>query len=65
MIDVLERDNWNVGKAWSQMNVCVLKNHLAQGSWVAETAEFLMRSEREVREKMEELGLRGDGKRPA
>jgi hypothetical protein len=65
MIDVIERDNWNVGKAWSQMNVCDLKNHLAQGSWVAETAEFLMRSEREVREKMEELGLRGDGKRPA
>lgn len=47
------------------MDVCDLKNHRAQGCSVAETAEFLMRSEREVREKMEEHGLRGVGRRPA
>jgi hypothetical protein len=47
------------------MDVFDLQNHLAHGCSVAETAEFLMRSEREVREKMEELGLRGEGKRPA
>jgi hypothetical protein len=59
MIDVIDRDNWNAGKAWSEMDVVDLKNHLAQGCSVEETADFLMRSEREVREKMDELDLRG------
>jgi hypothetical protein len=53
----MDPENWNVGKAWSEMDLFDLKNHLAQGCSVEETAEFLMRSEREVREKMAELGL--------
>jgi hypothetical protein len=52
-------ENWNVGKQWSEMDVFDLKNHLAQGCSVEETAEFLMRTEHEVREKMDELDLSG------
>jgi hypothetical protein len=39
------------------MDISDLKNHIAHGSTVAETASFLCRDEDEVREKMQELGL--------
>ena len=52
-------------KAWSEMDVFDLKNHVEQGCSLEETADFLMRTEREVREKMEDLGLRAEGKRTA
>jgi hypothetical protein len=48
--------NWNVGKPWSAMELFDLRNHIAQGCPIEETSDFVMRSEREVREKMEELG---------
>lgn len=51
-------ENWNVGKPWSAMDVFHLKNSLAHGSSVKKIAEFLMRRESEVREKMVELGIR-------
>lgn len=50
-------ENWNVGKEWSEMDVFDLRNHIAEGCSIAETAEFLMRSEHEVCEKMRELNL--------
>jgi hypothetical protein len=49
--------NWNEHKPWSEMDLFDLRNHLAQGASVAETAEFLMRREDEVRAKIEDLGL--------
>ena len=39
------------------MDLFDLRNHLARGNSVAETADFLMRGEDEVRVKMRELGL--------
>jgi hypothetical protein len=47
----------NAGKAWSEMDVFDLRNHLAEGASVEETAEFLMRSVEEVEVKARELGL--------
>jgi DNA-binding SARP family transcriptional activator len=54
----MDPENRNVGKPWSAMDLFDLKNSLAYGSWVKEIAEFLMRREIEVREKMLELGLK-------
>jgi hypothetical protein len=55
---IIDPENRNVGKPWSAMDLFDLKNSLAYGSWVKEIAEFLMRREIEVREKMLELGLK-------
>ena len=52
-------ENRNVGKQRSEMDVFDPKNHLTQGCSIEEIAEFLMRSEREMREKMDELDLSG------
>lgn len=52
-----ETDNLNVGKEWSEMDIFDLKNAVDQGSSITDIADFLMRSESEVREKMVELGL--------
>ena len=49
--------NRNSGEPWSDMDLDDLRNHLARDSSVAETADFLMRDEDEVREKMRELDL--------
>jgi hypothetical protein len=54
----MDPENRNVGKPWSAMDLFDLKNSLAYGSSVKEIAEFLMRREIEVREKMLELGLK-------
>jgi hypothetical protein len=47
--------NLNEGKPWSEMDLVDLRNSLAHGGSVAEIAEFLCRSEREVHEKIAEL----------
>ena len=52
----------NSGKPWSKMDISDLRNEIAHGRTVAQTASFLCRDEGEVREKMKELGLQA-GKR--
>jgi hypothetical protein len=53
--------NLNSGKEWSDWDVEDLIGALAYGRTVAETADFLCRDENEVREKLQELGLRENG----
>jgi hypothetical protein len=50
-----DEPNLNEGKPWSEMDLFDLKNSLARGTPVAEIADFLCRSEKEVREKIAEL----------
>ena len=47
----------NSGEQWSEADISDLKNELAHGRTVAETASFLCRDEDEVRQKAKELGL--------
>ncbi len=47
----------NSGKPWSKMDISDLRNEIAHGRTVAQTASFLRRDEDEVRKKMKELGL--------
>jgi hypothetical protein len=47
----------NSGEPWSEADISDLKNELAHGRTVAETASFLCRDEDEVRQKAKELGL--------
>jgi hypothetical protein len=47
--------NWNEDKPWSEMDLFDLQNNDARGDLVEETAEFLMRREDEVREKIRQL----------
>jgi len=47
----------NSGAPWSKMDVSELRNEIARGRTVAQTASFLCREEDEVRVKMKELGL--------
>ena len=47
----------NSGEPWSEMDITDLKDSVAYGDTIAETASFLCRDEDEVREKMNELGL--------
>ena len=47
--------NTNEGKLWSRMDLADLKNSVERGTPVAEIADFLCRSEREVREKIDEM----------
>ena len=49
----------NSGEPWSEADISDLKNEIARGCTVAQTARFLCRDEHEIREKMEELGLTG------
>jgi len=44
--------NWNEDKPWSEMDLFDLQNNVARGDLVEETAEFLMRREDEVRQKI-------------
>jgi hypothetical protein len=48
--------NLNEGKDWSEMDLTDLKNALAFGRSLEDIADFLCRSEQEVREKIAELG---------
>jgi hypothetical protein len=52
-----EPNNRNAGKAWSEMDLFDLQNHLGEGASTEETADFLMRSVEEVEVKARELGL--------
>jgi hypothetical protein len=55
---MIDRLNINDGKEWSEMDIANLKNHVAQGASLAETSEFLCRSDEfEVARKAKELGL--------
>ena len=47
----------NSGKPWSKMDISDLRNEIAHGRTVAQTASFLCRDEDQVREKIKELGL--------
>jgi hypothetical protein len=47
--------NLNEGKPWSEMDLVDLKNALAFGRSGKDIADFLCRSEDEVREKIAEL----------
>ena len=47
----------NSGKPWSKMDISDLRNEIAHGRTVSQTASFLCRDEDEVCEKMKELGL--------
>ena len=49
--------NQNTGKPWSEMDDDDLKNCHALGQSVAETADYLMRTHKEVTERKRELGL--------
>jgi len=49
------KPNLNEGKPWSEMDLVDLRSSLALGSSVAYIAEFLCRSEDEVRDKIAEL----------
>jgi hypothetical protein len=49
------KPNLNDGKPWSEMDLLDLRNSMALGNSVAYVAEFLCRSEDEVREKIAEL----------
>jgi hypothetical protein len=49
---------WNGDKPWSEMDLFDLQNNIARGDLVEETAEFLMRREDEVREKIRQLRTR-------
>jgi hypothetical protein len=51
------KPNLNEGKPWSEMDLVDVRNSLTHGGSVAEIAEFLCRSEREVHEKIAELEL--------
>ena len=53
----------NSGEPWSEMDITDLKDSVAYGDTIAETASFLCRDEDEVREKMKELGLQPSKRR--
>jgi hypothetical protein len=55
--------NWNEDKPWSEVDLFDLQNNIARGDLVEETAEFLMRREDEVREKIRELRTKARKKR--
>jgi hypothetical protein len=42
---MIERLDINDAKEWSEMDIADLKNHVAQGASLAETSEFLCRSD--------------------
>ena len=50
-----DRPNLNDGKPWSEMDLADLRNAIAFGRSVEDIADFLCRSENEVREKIAEL----------
>ena len=47
----------NSGEPWSEMDITDLKDSVAYGDTIAETATFLCRDEDEVRQKARQLGL--------
>jgi hypothetical protein len=53
-----EQPDLNGGSDWSRMDLFDLRNRLEHGRTVADVAAFLARTETEVRDKAEELGLK-------
>jgi hypothetical protein len=47
----------NSGEPWSDMDISDLKNEIARGRTIAQTASFLCRDADEVRQKARQLGL--------
>jgi hypothetical protein len=64
---MIDRPDINDNKEWSGVDVGDLKNHVAHGATLKETADFLCRADTfEVARKAKELGLtwqRGGGTR--
>ena len=55
---IIRRDgNLNTGKPWSKMDDGALKNCHTLGQSIARTADYLMRTQKEVTERKRELGL--------
>jgi len=54
--DIDNRPNLNTGTEWPQMDLTDLMDMLLRGESIAEMADFLCRSRREVREKVIQLG---------
>jgi hypothetical protein len=52
-----EQPDLNTGKEWSKKDLFSLRNRIEHGRTVAHIATFLMRTEKEVREKAAELGI--------
>lgn len=52
-----EPENYNEDKPWSEMDILDLQNCVERGISLKEIADFLMRREDEVVEKINELGL--------
>ena len=53
-----EQPDLNTGKEWSKKELFSLQNRIEHGRTVAHIADFLMRTEAEVRDKAAELGLK-------
>jgi len=52
-----DQPNLNIGKEWSKNDLFSLRNRIEHGRTVGHIANFLKRTEVEVREKAAELGL--------
>jgi hypothetical protein len=52
-----ERPNLNTGKAWSDVDVFDIRWQVKRKVPVDEIAEFMCRTEKEIRDKARELGL--------
>jgi hypothetical protein len=59
-MDIEDRPDLNTGKAWSEMDLFDLANNVRLGVSIEETAEFLCRSRREVRDKIAALRQTGE-----
>jgi hypothetical protein len=58
--DIEDRPDLNTGKEWSQMDLFDLANSVRLNNPIEEIAMFLCRSQREVREKIQELDRSGE-----
>jgi hypothetical protein len=58
--DIEDRPDLNASKEWSEMDLFDLANSVRLNQPIEEIAMFLCRSQREVREKIEELDRSGE-----
>jgi hypothetical protein len=58
--DIDDRPDLNAGKEWSEMDLFDLAKSVRLKNSIEETATFLCRSQREVRDKIEELERSGE-----
>jgi hypothetical protein len=59
-MDIEDRPDLNTGTPWSEVDLRDLASSIRVGDSVEETATFLCRSRREVREKIAELEQSGE-----